>query len=157
MGKNYCMCDTDACYQRPASSRCSSYVETRNAFAYVNQKDEECDSLEQLKKNNNNNQDQIDNDEAQLHEAQRRARYFDGGLVQLNRVGEFFYMSSRNNNPSNRSHKGSITVLPVISTWAAVIIAIGAVLLIAAMVAACLVVHGRSNPDSSVNRLFERI
>jgi hypothetical protein len=157
MGKNYCMCDTDACYKDSGILPMFELIETRNAFAYVNQKDEDCDSLEQLKKNNNNNQDQIDNDDRNCMKLNAAPAYFDGGLVQLNRVGDFFYMSSRNNNPSNRSHKGSIAVLPVISTWAAVIIAIGAVLLIAAMVAACLVVHGRSNPDSSVNRLFERI
>ena len=83
--------------------------------------------------------------------------YFDAGLVALNRIGEYHYMSSRNNNFSNRSQKASITVLGVISTWAIVVLALGAALLLAGLVAGGLVMHGRSNPNSSVNKLFERI
>jgi len=37
--------------------------------------------------------------------------YFDGGLVQMNRKGEFHYMSSRNNHFSNRDQKGTIIVV----------------------------------------------
>merc|ERR1712146_682309 len=67
--------------------------------------------------------------------------YFDGGLVQMDRIGDFFYQSSRNNNFSNRSHKASITVIPVLSTVAIVVVAAGAVLLVAGLVTAGLVVQ----------------
>ena len=36
--------------------------------------------------------------------------YFDGGLVPMTKVGRFTYFSSRNNNFSNRSQKGAVTV-----------------------------------------------
>eukprot|EP00743_Colponemidia_sp_Colp-15_P002371 GILK01002570.1.p1 GENE.GILK01002570.1~~GILK01002570.1.p1 ORF type:complete len:797 (+),score=95.76 GILK01002570.1:97-2391(+) len=55
--------------------------------------------------------------------------YFDGGLVQVSNVGTFHYMSTRNNNFSNRSQKGSLTVLDVeaLSLAAKVGIALGTI------------------------------
>jgi len=38
--------------------------------------------------------------------------YFDGGLQQCKNPGVYYYMSTRNNNFSNRSQKGTIVVLP---------------------------------------------
>lgn len=38
--------------------------------------------------------------------------YFDGGLIQMNNPGTFSYMSTRNNQFSNRSQKGMIVVNP---------------------------------------------
>ena len=57
----------------------------------------------------------------------------------------------------DRKKARQITVLSVISTWAIVVLALGGVLLIAGMVMGCLVVHGRKNPGSSVNALFEKL
>jgi hypothetical protein len=37
------------------------------------------------------------------------------------------------------------------------VLAVGGALLISGMIAGCLVMHGRANPSSSVNKLFERI
>jgi len=31
--------------------------------------------------------------------------YFDGGVMRMNKTGEFFFMSTRNNNFSNRGQK----------------------------------------------------
>ena len=39
------------------------------------------------------------------------SQYFDGGLVQMNTVGDFYYMSTRNNNFSNRLQKAEIYVV----------------------------------------------
>merc|ERR1711916_336596 len=36
--------------------------------------------------------------------------YYDGGLVKMTAKGEFYVMSSRNNDFSNRSHKATIIV-----------------------------------------------
>jgi len=38
------------------------------------------------------------------------ANYFDGGLVPMKKAGSFNYMSTRNNNFTNRSQKGTIVV-----------------------------------------------
>jgi plastocyanin len=64
--------------------------------------------------------------------------YFDGGLVQMNKTGDFYYMSSRNNNFSNRSQKGAMLVRPALAPYAQALIGVGAGLAIlgaAAMVA----------------------
>jgi hypothetical protein len=156
-GVNTCLCDTDACYQKAGIEPLFEYVELRHKLAYLDQKDDQCDTLEQLKKTHNNNQDAIDNDKRNCMKLNAAPAYFDAGLVPLNRIGEYHYMSSRNNNFSNRSQKASITVLGVISTWAIVVLALGGVLLVAGLVSGALVLHGRSNPNSSVNKLFERI
>jgi hypothetical protein len=43
------------------------------------------------------------------------ANYFDGGLQSMVKIGKWHYMSTRNNNFTNRSHKGTITVEPRLS------------------------------------------
>jgi predicted ferric reductase/plastocyanin len=57
--------------------------------------------------NDNNNDRQKKDNCALLNNA---PAYFDGGLVQMRRSGTFYIASTRNNNFSNRSQKGTITV-----------------------------------------------
>jgi hypothetical protein len=85
------------------------------------------------------------------------SEYFDGGLIKLNSTGEFHYMSSRNNNFSNRSHKASITVMPLLSVWAIVTVCLASALGISALAAAAMVIHARKNPSVSYASMFDRI
>jgi len=57
--------------------------------------------------------EESDNDQATDNCSKLNANptgYFDGGLVRMNRTGTFHYMSTRNNNFSNRGQKGVIIV-----------------------------------------------
>jgi len=72
--------------------------------------------------------------------------YFDGGLIQMNRVGDFKYMSSRNNNFSNRGQKATITVSHLVSTWSIVVLSVGGALFAAAIVLVILKAASASNP-----------
>lgn len=38
------------------------------------------------------------------------SNYFDGGLHSLNTVGTYYFMSTRNNKPAFRTHKGQVNV-----------------------------------------------
>jgi len=157
MGKNTCMCDTKACYEEAGVEPMFELAADRHKFVFAGQDEEKCLSYEDLKQKHNNNQNEIDEDEQNCMKLNAADAYFDGGLVQMDRIGDFFYQSSRNNNFSNRSHKASITVIPVLSTVAIVVVAAGAVLLVAGLVTAGLVVQARNNPSSSLNALFEKI
>ena len=157
LGNNHCMCDTKACYEASGIEPMFELAATRHKFAYVDQKDEDCLSMEELQQKHNNNQNEIDEDPQNCMKLNAAEPYFDGGLVQLDRVGEFFYQSSRNNNFSNRSQKASLSVVAVLSNWSIGVVAVGSVLLVAGIVSAFLVVQARSSPDGSLNQLFSRI
>merc|ERR1711916_180807 len=80
-------------------------------LAYIDQSLGDCKTNDELLAQNNNNQNDADRDDdncMKLNTA--RTPYFDAGLVSLKNPGTFTYMSSRNNNFSNRSQKGVIYV-----------------------------------------------
>lgn len=58
--------------------------------------------------------------------------YFDGGLVQMNRVGSYSVTSTRNNDFSNRSQKATITVVPTTWPWWLITVVVLACVLVAA-------------------------
>eukprot|EP01080_Neovahlkampfia_damariscottae_P002149 gene2149-2015_t len=65
---------------------------------------------ELLAKNNNNNANAERDIQNCMKLNNAPTPYFDGGLVKMKASGTFKYASSRNNNFSNRSHKGIIVV-----------------------------------------------
>jgi len=70
-----------------------------------------CLTNEQLLAVTNNNQDQADEHVQNCAKLNSASVYFDGGLVTMRATGTFHYMSTRNNNFSNRQQKASITVV----------------------------------------------
>ena len=84
---------------------------TVEKFAFINQPTGNCLKKEDINNNNNNNNDKANQDEnncAKLNSA--KYPMFDGGLKKLDKQGTFHYMSTRNNNFSNRSQKGTTVV-----------------------------------------------
>jgi len=70
-----------------------------------------CLTLTELLAKNNNNRDNADRDIQNCMKLNNAPTpYFDAGLVTMRASGRFSYMSSRNNNFSNRSQKGLIIV-----------------------------------------------
>jgi len=137
-------------------------------MAYINQYDGRqcqsqadtkcCYTLAQLNAKHGNNagnkQDDIQNCAVLNAEG---ANYFDGGLVKMIQSGSFNYMSSRNNNFTNRSQKGILNVSSALSP-----IALTATLVGSAGFAGAAVIGGGSwyastHPDSSIANCFSNI
>jgi hypothetical protein len=131
--------------------------ETRLRFAMLDQKD--CQSLEELYAEHGNNENDIETDEQNCMKLNAASQYFDGGLYQMKETNAdgYYYMSSRNNNFTNRDQKGVIFVDPLLPTWAIAIVVIGAFLFVGAGVIAGLMVYAKSHPHSSVANLFTKL
>jgi len=159
-GANTAMLDTDASFQMSGVAPLFESTELRAKMAYVGQdasNDTQCLTVEQLTQLYPNDNNQVQQSKQNCAKLNAADAYFDGGLIRVNTTGVFNYASSRNNNFSNRSQKGVVTVLPILSPWAIAVCVIGGVLLIGGIVTAALVVHGKRNPNFSLNKMFERI
>ena len=77
-------------------------------MAYISQDESKCKTIEQLAKLNGKQRENDVGNCLKLNAAPHP--YFDGGLVPMTKPGRFTYMSTRNNNFSNRSQKGVISV-----------------------------------------------
>jgi len=82
------------------------------------------------------------------------AQYFDGGPVQMKTAGTYYYMSTRNNNFSNRSQKGIIFVEPLLPVWGVAIASIGAVGFVGASGVAGAAYYASTHPASAIATLF---
>jgi len=80
----------------------------RSQFAFLNQAN--CLTYSELAAKNNNNVNSMEQDIQNCMKLNYANGYFDGGLVKMNTTGSFWFMSSRNNNFSNRGQKGNIIV-----------------------------------------------
>jgi hypothetical protein len=84
--------------------------------------------------------------------------YFDLGLIRMNRTGVYNYMSTRNNNFTNRSHRGTLIVgLNGLPTWAIIAIASLIGLLMVAGVAAGCMSYARKHPGGRISRMSENM
>jgi plastocyanin len=128
--------------------------ETRAYFAYLGQT--KCLSQQALLTKNNNNQNNAEQDVENCMVLNAASQYFDGGALRMNKTGTFYYISTRNNNFSNRSQKGTLAVDNLLPTWAIVIVCIGAGFFVAAGGVAGLMVYARSHPGSSIAATFSR-
>ena len=129
----------------------------RMRMAMLDQTD--CKSWEELLAQNNNNENAAEQDVQNCMKLNAAPQYFDGGLVKMNisQPDGFFYMSSRNNNFTNRDQKGIIYVVPVLPTWAVVIVVIGSVFFAGSAVVAGLMFYAKSHPHTGVANLFSRM
>eukprot|EP01089_Gocevia_fonbrunei_P017752 TRINITY_DN5849_c0_g1_i3.p1 TRINITY_DN5849_c0_g1~~TRINITY_DN5849_c0_g1_i3.p1 ORF type:complete len:608 (-),score=129.53 TRINITY_DN5849_c0_g1_i3:76-1899(-) len=124
-------------------------------FAHLNQQN--CSTYEQLVAKHGNNQDDIDRDPANCQKLNSASQYFDGGLFKFNEgAKEYKYMSTRNNNFTNRSQKGSITVIPFLPIWAIVLVVFSGVVCIAAAVLGIFGVLGRFMPESVFGQAWSK-
>jgi hypothetical protein len=114
-----------------------------------------CPTNDELLASNNNNQDDADRDPTNCAKLNAANAYYDGGVKKAKSTGVFSFMNSRNNNYTNRSHKGSIHVRPFLPTWAIVVVVVGGALFLASAGVAGAILYGKRNPNSPVNRLAE--
>jgi hypothetical protein len=84
-------------------------------------------------------------------------RYFDGGVIRMNKTGTFHYMSTRNHNFTNRDQKGTITVEALLPNWALGIVVAGACLFAGAAGVAVMMFYAKNNPHSQVANIFSKM
>jgi hypothetical protein len=125
--------------------------ELRFTFSHVRQNDSECLSLTQLREKHNNDENQVQRDVKNCAKLNAAEPYFDGGLVQMKNQGIYHYMSTRNNNFSNRSQKGTILVGKV--NTAGIVVGLLLVASLAALVAAFA--WAKTHPKSRLAHYFK--
>lgn len=155
MSKNYPLNDTEI----------ESYKllfkddELRRRMAMVDQVD--CKSLEQLqidKQNNpNNNNFNIDQNIQNCMVLNAAPARFSGALVKMESPGHYFYMSTRNNNFSNRSQKGSVKVSKWWKNWMTAVTVVSVVGGVAVGAAVGAVVFAKMNPMSRVAEVVKKV
>jgi len=82
---------------------------------------------------------------------------FSGALVQMDTLGTYAYMSTRNNNFSNRSQKASITVKGGWAAWKTGVIVAAGVVAIAIGASAGTIVYAKRNPHSRAADIVSKI
>jgi len=125
----------------------------RKRMAMIDQNPKDCLSKEALEAagneaNNDNN--------CMVLNAATEPR-FSGALVKMTTVGEFNYMSTRNNNFSNRSQKGSIKVKETWKAWKTAVIVIGGVAGLGVGAAAGSVFYAKRHPLSKVAEVVGKV
>eukprot|EP00005_Dracoamoeba_jomungandri_P003213 CAMPEP_0174251062 /NCGR_PEP_ID=MMETSP0439-20130205/1016_1 /TAXON_ID=0 /ORGANISM="Stereomyxa ramosa, Strain Chinc5" /LENGTH=564 /DNA_ID=CAMNT_0015331291 /DNA_START=96 /DNA_END=1790 /DNA_ORIENTATION=+ len=135
----------------------SSFFDSSQAmrFAHLDQKD--CLTLDELKAKNGNNQNNIEQDVQNCAKLNAADRYFDGGIKKIDKTGSFYFMSTRNNNFSNRSQKSTIVVVDFLPIWAIVLVVLGGVLCLLSVVFSSLALFGKFRPNSAVGRVYKRL
>lgn len=131
----------------------------RRRMAHLDQAN--CLSLADLRTKNNNNNNNVEQDTQNCMKLNAASPYFDGGLVKMNKTGSFYYMSSRNNNFSNRGQKATITIEAILPGWAIAIVSVGGALFVASGGVAGAMFYASSHPHtpagSTINNLLSKI
>jgi len=82
---------------------------------------------------------------------------FSGALVKMDDVGFYAYMSTRNNDFSNRSQKASITVKPAWPAWKTAVIVVGGVAGVGVGAAAGTIFYAKRHPLSKVAEFVHKV
>eukprot|EP01116_Phalansterium_solitarium_P022125 TRINITY_DN7192_c0_g1_i2.p2 TRINITY_DN7192_c0_g1~~TRINITY_DN7192_c0_g1_i2.p2 ORF type:complete len:621 (+),score=251.49 TRINITY_DN7192_c0_g1_i2:102-1964(+) len=132
----------------------------RTRMAHLDQVN--CLTYDQLiAKNGAGNTNAIKQDPQNCMKLNAASPYFDGGLVKMNKTGTFYYMSSRNNNFSNRGQKATITVEAILPTWAIVLVSVGSAAFVVSGVVGGMTFYAKSHPHtpvgSSINNLLSKL
>jgi len=117
-----------------------------------------CKGQAALLAQNNNNQNQVEQDEQNCQKLNNDAsKYVNTKPIVLENAATYPYMSTRNNNFTNRSQKASITVTEgALPTWGVALAAVGAVVVVAGLAVAGLFAFARTHPHSAVANMFSR-
>lgn len=91
-----------------------------------------------------------DNDPTNCQKLNPSAEHFDGGLIQMNTTGSFYFMNTRNNNFTNRSQKGVLNVNNLLPAWGIALVVIGVFVFVGASVVAGLMFYAKSHIHSPV-------
>jgi len=144
MSKNYPLSD-----DKIGSNALFTDPEVRSRMAMIGQVN--CLNYSALMAENNNNQAAVDQDVRNCMVLNAAPTpHFDGGLVKMSNLGSYYYMSTRNNNFSNRSQKASIKVRNPWPAWKTAVIVVSGVVAVSAGAAAGTIFYAKRNPHSRV-------
>eukprot|EP01121_Diplochlamys_sp_Union-15-3_P017602 TRINITY_DN622_c0_g1_i1.p1 TRINITY_DN622_c0_g1~~TRINITY_DN622_c0_g1_i1.p1 ORF type:complete len:663 (+),score=120.39 TRINITY_DN622_c0_g1_i1:198-1991(+) len=118
-----------------------------------NQNDNDCCKTHEQLQNSNNR----DNDDQNCNLLNAAPRSFERPPVQFTKAARYQYMSTRNNNFSNRSQKGTITVDPHIGWIAVAAVVVGSLAFLAALIIAAGVWWSMSHPGSALSNIFQNV
>jgi len=118
---------------------------------------DKCKDFETLLEENADNENNAEQDVENCMKLNAAKQYFDGGALRMNNTGSFYFMSSRNNNFTNRDQRGSIIIANLLPTWAIVLVVLGAFFFLMAGAVSAGIFYSRSHPHSAVARVFSRM
>jgi len=129
-------------------------AELRVLFAYLGQTN--CPTQEQLLADNNNNENQAKQDPRNCFKLNAAPAYFDS-LVKVNKTGIHNYMSTRNNNFTNRGQKAVLDIQDLLPVWGIVVVAVGGFVFAGAASVAGAMFYAKSHPHSQVAQLVNKM
>jgi hypothetical protein len=127
----------------------------RNMMAYLGQTN--CLTEAQLLAKNGGNTGTAKTDPQNCMKLNAASPYFNGGAIQVNSTGTFTYISTRNNNFSNRDQKGIIVTSNLLPTWGIVLVSVGAFVFVGSGATAGATFYAKSHPESRVASLLNRL
>jgi hypothetical protein len=128
--------------------------ELRFLMAYLGQTN--CLTQDQLLAKNNNNENQAKQDVQNCMKLNAAPQYFNAGAIRMNNTGEFFYISTRNNNFSNRDQKAAIFTETLLPIWGIVVVSVGAAVFVASGATAGAMFYARTHPHSGVAQIVNK-
>jgi hypothetical protein len=127
-------------------------------FASAGQSIDDCPTYTELVATNGNNDDAIEEATNNCQYLNAAPRHFDGGVFKFQKLGATYdSVSTRNNNFSNRSHKGGIRVTTAIPAYAIGLIVGGAGALLLGGLAGVTLYLAKVNPYSGPGKCWKGI
>jgi hypothetical protein len=131
----------------------------RKRMAFLDQTG--CLTMDELETKHPNDENGQEQDVYNCMKLNAASQYFDGGAIRMNKTTPdnkpFYYMSSRNNNFSNRGQKAEIHVSNLLPNWAIGVVVTGAVLFVGAAGVAGATFYAKSHPHSSIANVFSKL
>jgi hypothetical protein len=122
-----------------------------NSMAHLDQTN--CETAEQIAATGTTD----DQNPANCNYLNAASPYWDGGLIKMNNTGTFYYMSTRNNDFTNRGQKAILIVDRVLPVWAIVIVVVGSALFVGSGAVGAAMLYAKSHPHSGVASLFTKL
>lgn len=137
----------------------NQFLSNDDAFLFAHLNQQNCLTLAQLIAKHGKDKNGIERDPQNCMKLNAASRYFDGGLIQVGptQTGQFYFMSSRNNNFSNRSQKAMIVSIPFLPVWAIVLVCLAGVACLASVVLSGVGVYAKLHPNGRLARLWNKV
>eukprot|EP01112_Ceratiomyxa_fruticulosa_P017518 TRINITY_DN5471_c0_g1_i1.p1 TRINITY_DN5471_c0_g1~~TRINITY_DN5471_c0_g1_i1.p1 ORF type:complete len:539 (-),score=114.10 TRINITY_DN5471_c0_g1_i1:150-1766(-) len=152
---------TDADIAAGTTPMLFSDPQVRAQFTYIGQDETTCLNYDQLLAANGNNANNAEQDVRNCMKLNAAPTgFFNGGVVKMSQTGTYHFMNTRNNNFSNRTQKGSITVVDVPKTlpkYGVALIVIGAAIVGVAAAGAGGFVYAKKNPYSGIANVYRKM
>jgi len=134
--------------------------DTRQAAAFLGNDPDICAANLSSLQASTNDQNTINRAKSNCAKLNAAGRYFNSGLTKItahHNGNTYHYMSTRNNNFSNRSQKGTVTVIPFLPVWAIVLVVVAASVMLVSFVALGFGIWARFMPDGRVANFFKKV